>query len=606
MAAVYNKELLGWYLITLKIRETVESRLPKKSTYGGNIVPDYEPRPPESEWVVSIDEKLDQGRQENLPGSWANLSIYRFPHYLKDGDDKDWVPQIVSLGPYHHGKDHLRHMERHKWRCLHRILERSHQAIGRYLESVKKVEGRARAFYEGTITMSSDEFVEMMVLDGCFVIEMLRGFAEGFEELGYPRNDPVFSIRRSMLEIQRDMIMLENQIPLFILDRLLGLQLGGPNQKGRMAKLAIQFLDPLLPVGHFDPCSCTRSYYELSSRRLYFDPLCNHGRVHCLEVFRRSLLQLGPKRSKTNELSQSRQQLTLLLNELQEAGIEIRSARHRSWSKTKEWLQSRQQLTFCLTELREEGIEIRSAFHCSWWDVQFKDGILRIPPLEIHEGTRSLFLNLIAFEQSQFDCSNCVTSYVIFMHNLINSPEDVRYLRNHGIIKHCLGSDAKVADLFNRLCQEVAFDIEDSYLQDLSWDVTDYYDRGFLPLAGEPRGTGSEIAMFCKFGFRFLAHQLARKVEFLESHSQEQGVAFDIIDCYLFHLYLDLDMYCLLKEMSFKAALAKKWNSWRAILKNKYFDNPWSIISFIAAFVLLVLTFIQALYAVYGYYGPRS
>ncbi|XP_056163864.1 UPF0481 protein At3g47200-like [Syzygium oleosum] len=506
MAAVDNKELLGWYVITLQLRETVESRLPKESTYGGNIVPDYEPRPPESEWVVSIDEKLDQGRQENLPGSWANLSIYRFPHYLKDGNDKDWVPQIVSLGPYHHGAEHLRHMERHKWRCLHRILERSHQAIGRYLDSVKKVEVRARACYEGKISMSSDEFVEMMVLDGCFMIELFQGFAEGFEKLGYPRNDPVFSMRRSMLEIQRDMILLENQIPLFVLDRLLGLQLGGPNQKGRVAKLAIPFFDPLLPKKFFDPPLPERFLALDSSRRLQFDPLCNHGRVHCLEVFRRNHLLLDPKRS-----------------------------------KTKKWSQRRGHLTCCLTELREAGIKIEDRFPNSCWDIQLKDGILRIPQFEIHEGTRSLFLNLIAFEQSQFDCSKHVTLYVIFMHNLINSPEDVRYLRHRFIIDHCLGSDTEVADLFNRLCQGVAFDINDSYLRDVSRDV-DIYSQW--------------------------------------KHYSE--------------------------DMSWRVSLVKKWNSWRAILKNKYFDNPWSIISFIAAFVLLVLTFIQSLYAVYGYYRSRS
>ncbi|OMO56608.1 hypothetical protein CCACVL1_26427 [Corchorus capsularis] len=32
MVAVFNKELLSWYLITLKLRETVESGIPRTST----------------------------------------------------------------------------------------------------------------------------------------------------------------------------------------------------------------------------------------------------------------------------------------------------------------------------------------------------------------------------------------------------------------------------------------------------------------------------------------------------------------------------------------------------------------------------------------------
>ncbi|KAK3412054.1 hypothetical protein EUGRSUZ_I00814 [Eucalyptus grandis] len=540
MAAVHSKELfLGWYLLTLKLRKILESRLPSKSTYAGEIVPDYEPRPSKCEWVISIDEKLSieeklaRGRQDNVPGSWANLSIYRIPRYLKRGEDKAWVPQIVSLGPYHHGDEHLRHMEQHKWRCLHRILERSGQGIGLYLDSVKKVKRRACACYEGRISMSGDEFMEMMVLDGCFVIEMFQGFTEGFEKLGYLPNDPVFSMRGSILQIQRDMIMLENQIPLFILDRLLGLQLGDPNQKERVTKLALQFFSPLIGVpqtigfgGHV-MVETVHPIDKDSYKRLKFDPFCDHGKVHCLEVVRRSLLHLGLKRPKTEK-----------------------------------WPHSRKRLTFCLSELREAGIQIKWRPRNSWGNIHFKNGILGIPPIEIHEGTRSLFLNLIAFEQSHFNCSHYVTSYVIFMNNLINSPEDVLYLRNRRIIHHCLGSDAEVADLFHQLCQEVAFDPEDSYLRDIYKELSEYCHFGFIPsdVYKDPPDT-------CCVAIKFIVAVL-------------WGIS--------------------------RAFLTRKWNAWKAILKNKYFDSPWSIISLIAAFILLVLTCIQSFYAVYSYYRPRS
>ncbi|KAL3722050.1 hypothetical protein ACJRO7_034407 [Eucalyptus globulus] len=491
MVAVYNRELLSWYLITLKLRETVESGLPNKSTSnasrelidhpnqqqqlpqehqllklqqepsealqvvvenkGDENISEAEPRLPESEWVVSIREKLEQACQDDETCSWAKLSIYRIPQYLKDGEDKAYIPQIVSLGPYHHGKKRLRQMDRHKWRCLHRILRRTGHEISLYLDAVKVVEEKARACYEGTISMSSNEFVEMMVLDGCFVIELFRGVAEGFKELGYPRNDPIFSMRGSMHTIQRDMIMLENQIPLSLLDQLLGLQLGDPNQKGLVAKLALRFFDPLMPTD--EPLTkLRRNRLESLGYTTAFDPLSDQGELHCLEVFRRSLLCSGPQ------------------------------PEPRTWIKR--WSHSnrvadkrRQQLIHCVTELREAGIKFKKRKTDRFWDIQFKDGILWIPRLLIHDGTRSLFLNLIAFEQSHFDCSNNITSYVIFMDNLINSPEDVGYLHYCGIIEHWLGSDAEVADLFNRLCQEVVFDINDSYLSTLSVEVNRYYNH---------------------------------------------------------------------------------------------------------------------------------
>ncbi|KAF7849961.1 hypothetical protein BT93_L0087 [Corymbia citriodora subsp. variegata] len=347
---------------------------------GGKVRSKDESRSSESEWVISIKKNLEQARQDNEACSWANLSIYQIPQHLRDGREKAYVPDIVCLGPYHHNEPHLRKMDQHKWRCLQCMLARNKHNIGLYLDSVKKVEKAAHAYYEGPIDMTSEKFVEMMVLDGCFVIELFRGFTEGFTELGYPHNDPVFSMQESLHTIQRDMIMLENQIPLFILKGLL--RLSKPHMKKHVANLALEFFSPLKPTGD--------SSLELAQ-------LSDHGRLHCLEVFRLSLLDLGRKPE----------------------------SREQNWQ-----LKTPQQLIHSVTEIREAGIRFKKSETGGLWDIKFKDGVLWIPRLLIHDGTRSLFLNLMAFEQSHIDCSNDITSYVIFMDNLINSAEDIRYLHN--------------------------------------------------------------------------------------------------------------------------------------------------------------------------------
>ncbi|XP_042494310.1 UPF0481 protein At3g47200-like [Macadamia integrifolia] len=548
MVAVFNKELLSWYLITLKLRETVEAGIPKSPGSTQSVDLQFEPQPPpenqrlplqepsfsnshlisinggeenvkeereeanpmESEWAISIKEKLKQARQDHDAASWGKLCIYRVPQYLRVGDDSDkadkaFVPQIVSLGPYHHGRKRFRDMERHKWRSLHQILNRTHQDVNLYLDSIGEVEDKARACYEGPIPLTSNEFVEMMVLDGCFVLELFRGAAGGFKHLGYSRNDPVFAMRGVMHSIQRDMIMLENQIPLFILDRLMVLQMGESNQKGLVAKLALPFFDPLTPT---DEPLQKSDQNKLESSLIHpttpFDPLTDQDGLHCLDVFRRSLLRRGP-------------------------GLEPHPS--RNWMRWRSQTvrvadKRRQQLIHCVTELREAGVKFRKRKTDRFWDIKFENGVLWIPRLLIHDGTKSLFLNLIAFEQCHLDCTNDITSYVIFMDNLINSPEDVGYLHYCEIMEHWLGSDAEVADLFNRLCQEVVFDINDSYLSRLSEQVNRYYNH--------------------------------------------------------------------------------RWNAWRASLKHNYFNNPWAIISFVAAVVLLLLTLAQTFYSVYGYYWPNS
>jgi len=50
----------------------------------------------------------------------------------------------------------------------------------------------------------------------------------------------------------------------------------------------------------------------------------------------------------------------------------------------------------------------------------------------------------------------------------------------------------------------------------------------------------------------------------------------------------------------------RRCNRWRATLKRDYFGNPWSIISLMAAFLILIFTFSQTLYSVISYYKRPS
>ncbi|KAJ8764285.1 hypothetical protein K2173_006025 [Erythroxylum novogranatense] len=406
---------------------------------GGEENPEEASKNLGSDWVISIKGKLKQAREDDDAISCSKLCIYKVPQSLRNGDDKAFIPWNMSLGPYHHGKKRLRQMDSHKWRFLHHVLKRTKLNV--YLSSVKMVEEDARSCYEGSIPLSSNEFVEMMVLDGCFVLELFRGVDEGFEKLGYPTNDPIFARLGSMDSIQRDMI---NQLPIFILDLLLKLQylgcrcqkdvtLGCRCQKD-VAKLAVTFFDvPMLT----DPTFLGKQTDHQSDAGL-----------HCLEILWRGLLGgLKPD--------------PLLYKKTPSPNSDVADER-------------RHQAIYCATELKDSGIKFKEGKADRFWDIKFENGVLWIPRLSIDDGTKSPFLNLISFEQCHFDCSNYITSYVLFMDNLINSPMDVAHLHSCGIIEHWLGSDPEVADLFNRLCHEVVFDMGDNYLTQLwnTWKAT--------------------------------------------------------------------------------------------------------------------------------------
>ncbi|KAJ7976657.1 hypothetical protein O6P43_006409 [Quillaja saponaria] len=112
-------------------------------------------------------------------------------------------------------------------------------------------------------------------------------------------------------------------------------------------------------------------------------------------------------------------------------------------------------------ELKTVGIHLRpSRTHC-FTNVEFVSYFLyaklTLPPITIDDSTKSMLLNLIAYETCP-DASDyvfSVTSYVCFMDSLIDNPEDVKELRSKGILLNCLGSDEQVAELFNEIANDL-------------------------------------------------------------------------------------------------------------------------------------------------------
>ncbi|KAL0908691.1 hypothetical protein M5K25_023196 [Dendrobium thyrsiflorum] len=416
------------------------------------------PPPLDSTWIISILGKLEQARKYEASSPWETLSIYRVPKSLRDVDHTAYTPTIVSLGPYHRGRRSLRGMDPHKWRFLHHALTRTGHDVRLYLDAARSLEDRARACYEAPISISSDAFVESLVLDAIFALELFRGVdGEGLKALGYSPKDPIFGDSNIILSLKTDMIMLENQLPLFVLDRILALQLG--KEYSRSAPLALRFFDDLAFNEEHLPSTA------------YFDPLYNAGSsesLHCLDMIHRSLVPRSksassPRRSSRDQLLERGVNFALTWPCSGDFGLPVADM-------------GRLRLIHCVAELREAGIEFRrSQKSDQFWDIKFKDGVLYIPRLIIEDGTKILFHNLIALEQRHLECGNQITSYFSFMDDLINSEADVRYLHDKGIIDHGLGSNGAVADMFNRLCREVVIDPSDCYLSELSEQVNRYY-----------------------------------------------------------------------------------------------------------------------------------
>ncbi|XP_071903340.1 UPF0481 protein At3g47200-like [Coffea arabica] len=170
-----------------------------------------------------IEGGLEKWRQvAREEGNTSSICIFKLPCGLTGTNEKAKEPELVSIGPYHRGKNHLLKFEEHKWYFLDKILSRNHNnhfsGLSTYLRCMRNLEARARACYSDKLLMSSHDFVEMMLLDACFVVGLLRHL--GSSEDSVDKDDPIFTKPWIIPILIRDLLKLENQLPFFVLEEL--------------------------------------------------------------------------------------------------------------------------------------------------------------------------------------------------------------------------------------------------------------------------------------------------------------------------------------------------------------------------------------------------
>ena len=104
--------------------------------------------------------------------------------------------------------------------------------------------------------------------------------------------------------------------------------------------------------------------------------------------------------------------------------------------------------------LKEAGVTFKHKNTPLFWDVKFdlKSGVLEIPQIMIAEWSKSMFLNLMAFELRHIEEENQkILSYILFMDSLVNFATDVDELRACGAIVSTGMNDKEIADVFNHL-----------------------------------------------------------------------------------------------------------------------------------------------------------
>jgi len=356
----------------------------------------------EREKATDILEKLDsEEKQRSFKRNGSECCIYRVPEPLRNVNGKAYSPLLISIGPLN--REHTeRAMEKEKLKYFKKLTERAgmdKKKIIDILISIENQEKRLRHCYSEKFKLiESRDFVKMILLDAVFIIQFL------LESKDHDYNDPKNFEPRMTFDVREDLMLLENQLPFFVIQEIYD-QVNPASQDGT----ATPFLD--LATLHFRKYTFSQGVQTSSSVK---------GSRHFTDLLR-----------------------NLMLNGAFQRSYKIYPMK----------------LKYSAVMLREAGVKFQVTEDKCPVNIEFEEGVLKIPQLEVDHSFERLVRNIMALEQCCYPSEAYVCSYIKFMDNLINSAEDVGLLVRKGIILNRLGDDAAVSNIINHFCENIG----DSY-----------------------------------------------------------------------------------------------------------------------------------------------
>lgn len=376
----------------------------------------------DEEWVVLIQNELTDSNYalDVIPCP----SIFMASSPLRGLRLEAFVPQVVSIGPLHsdlgpHHSAFPDNQETERYKAIaakemekHKIVAARHLSksfvkgdVNALAQDIRKVVDKVRDQYDTDLTCKVDvKLAYMLALDAAFVVEVLRSSADPSRDSGFnvyfckrfPR-----PLRKSVLQ---DFVLLENQLPLFLLVMVLAMDKDRENEAGEeLSFLVTKVAREVLP-------------FSLSDDSILSVKKDIRARAHLLDCLYQVVTYGGSAEEGRNVVENPTHFAPAMY--LYSCGVDFKAVVPGNMASTR-------------------------------YDAN--TATLYVPKITVGDDTERLFRNLIAYE-SHLVSDITVLSYLRFMNSLVDTAEDVALLVEKDIIVQDIGSNQEVADLFNNLC----------------------------------------------------------------------------------------------------------------------------------------------------------
>ncbi|TKY46088.1 UPF0481 protein [Spatholobus suberectus] len=205
-------------------------------------------------------------------------SIYRVPQSLRETNPKAYTPRIISIGPFHKARDVgkedniLESMEELKLKYLKGFLNRTQLPMRQFVDELKRLEESIRSCYAVPIKFNSDDFLETILIDACFIIELFLRW-NGYRD--WEGAVHLLPKQWILADIRHDLILLENQLPFFVLEELYNLT--GMNHKfPSLLEITFNYfkIEGLVTVR---PTECPKHFTDLLRTSIISSSKLDHG-----------------------------------------------------------------------------------------------------------------------------------------------------------------------------------------------------------------------------------------------------------------------------------------------------------------------------------------
>ncbi|CAD6255451.1 unnamed protein product [Miscanthus lutarioriparius] len=331
--------------------------------------------------------------------------MHRYPTCLGAVDKSYTVPRIVAIGPYHHGLEHLKQAEKVKHVAACHCIGDVQLLEEMYEEFVPEAD-KARRFYDKDVIegISYDDFRHMMFFDACFLVQYMA------MRTSFTRRDIIDgSLQRFMRpnrsDIFHDVMLLENQLPWTVVDKVLSFMADhDPDGPSIPKKFVYRLRYCMKPDDHREPPEEEDSFNWDDE----YTPPHLLGLLHYYIVGRRSNID--------KEEDEEPKNLSFFVSamDLAEIGITLKA------NKTMKLLDM---------HLNQKGAVFTE---------------LSLAPLSLDRDRASHLVSMAAFElctiesfgaKSARDEDSAVCSYVMLLANLVYREEDVQELRERGLLQ---------------------------------------------------------------------------------------------------------------------------------------------------------------------------